>query len=480
MIWRWNRQSVTVITRQANRLGARVGCVNLMGMAAIGLGIGLLIPGCGATPGRALPGDTGIVQPYRFDTPQTVPPPGDARTSNQTNAQDDAGPMTPAEMIARQQQAMARTGQQTPPAATNQQPVANPPQVHWLDQPAQPRSAANIRPQPGHADTHTQAQGAGDQQAGTSLSQTLAAIRDRIGTAQADDPAADGAQPQIGDGATGTGTATGPAKIVRQPMTEKQLVQKLLDQLSDSSRSPTGKAMLAAALSALSGDAQVDSRLLADLSPNERLDVRRFAVAFASLVSAADKGEASPLKRERISKVLESLAGPEPMQITAMALCSKVSGFGVYEPFDSTNFLAGRDQRMIVYTELDNFTSTVGVGNVYEVRLSQQVVLHNEADGLAVWKQDPVRIVDRSRNKRRDFFTVQMITLPARLGVGKYLLKVTITDQQGSSVDEKTMPIRIVADRSLVKSDDEKPVPTDALRLSPLERAWLSRRHADR
>jgi hypothetical protein len=37
--------------------------------------------------------------------------------------------------------------------------------------------------------------------------------------------------------------------------------------------------------------------------------------------------------------------------------------------------------------------------------------------------------------------------------VGKYLLKVTMTDLQGGSIDEKTIPIQIVADPSLVKKE---------------------------
>ena len=43
-----------------------------------------------------------------------------------------------------------------------------------------------------------------------------------------------------------------------------------------------------------------------------------------------------------------------------------------------------------------------------------------------------------------------MIRLPARLSVGKYLLKIRITDQHGGSLDEATMPIQIVADQALV------------------------------
>ena len=69
-----------------------------------------------------------------------------------------------------------------------------------------------------------------------------------------------------------------------------------------------------------------------------------------------------------------------------------------------------------------------------------------------MWKQPATQIVDESRNKRRDFFVVQLIRLPARLGVGKYRLKVRINDLHGGSIDETTLPIQLVADKTILTS----------------------------
>ena len=92
----------------------------------------------------------------------------------------------------------------------------------------------------------------------------------------------------------------------------------------------------------------------------------------------------------------------------------------------------------------------LGSDGQYEVKLAQQVSLYNEADGLEVWRHPSVQIVDRSRNRRRDFFEVQLIKLPPQLNVGKYRLKVRVTDYHADCIDEASMPIRFVADQTLV------------------------------
>ncbi len=147
--------------------------------------------------------------------------------------------------------------------------------------------------------------------------------------------------------------------------------------------------------------------------------------------------------------------GPQPLKISTVQLCRRVKGFGVYDTFDhGSRFMAGRNQRMIVYLELENFHSAKTAdaqGDLYRVQLEQEVRLYSEADGFEVWRQDPVKIVDESRNVRRDFFVVQMIELPGRLGVGRFRLKVRVTDSQGKSIDEVSIPIEIVADQTLVQ-----------------------------
>jgi hypothetical protein len=150
----------------------------------------------------------------------------------------------------------------------------------------------------------------------------------------------------------------------------------------------------------------------------------------------------------------EQVAGWQPLTIRTAKLCTRVKGYGVYEEFDRYAFMAGQSQPAIIYVELDHFDTEAQPNGNFAVRLTSEVVLYNETDGLPVWRQAPVAIVDESANRRRDFFVVQIIKLPDRLTVGKYRLKVTITDEVGREVDEATISLQIVADAALAAGED--------------------------
>ena len=160
---------------------------------------------------------------------------------------------------------------------------------------------------------------------------------------------------------------------------------------------------------------------------------------------AAEDRQALRLAAEELNEQLQS---NQKLRIRRAELCVKVSGYGIYTPFASHTFLAGREHPVIVYAELDNFRAEPEADGLYTVRLTQEIVVYNEADGLAVWKVKPTEIVDRSRNRRRDFFVVQIAQLPDRLSVGKYILSLTVTDLHGQALDEAKIPIQIVADTS--------------------------------
>jgi len=135
------------------------------------------------------------------------------------------------------------------------------------------------------------------------------------------------------------------------------------------------------------------------------------------------------------------------LQIPVVALCTDVKGFGVYEPIEPARFEAGKEHRVIVYCEVQNFASMLDEQKRWETKLTQEVVLYTEQGGEEVWRDKaPARpIVDYSRNRRHDFFIVKMIRLPANLTIDRYLLKVTVVDQQMNRVAENTVPVQIMA-----------------------------------
>lgn len=234
------------------------------------------------------------------------------------------------------------------------------------------------------------------------------------------------------------------------PASINELLRQLQVRIEASDRPALTKALQAATLSLLDPSQPLDRRLLESLTFADQALVERYHQVMTLLLAQLDDGKAG-LDRASIDARLDALFGQQPISIRTVQLCRRVMGYGLYEPFEGTTFLAGRDQKMIVYVELDDFQTREQDQEQFEVKLEQEISLFNESDGLAVWRNEAVQIVDASRNRRRDFFVVQLVTLPARLSVGKYRLKVRVTDLHGGSLDERTVPVEIVADESLVQ-----------------------------
>lgn len=238
-----------------------------------------------------------------------------------------------------------------------------------------------------------------------------------------------------------------------KPLTRKQLAEKLTGQLNaDLSGSGAMRPYLQrAAMSVIEPRFELTEADLVSLAPGERKLVLQYQRMFTRL--GRELGNSSAEDRELLIDAATSLAEQiereRPLSIRTVKLCKRVTGFGVYDTLPGRSFLVGRTHPMIVYAELDHFTSRVDAGGDHVVKLTQELVLYNESDGLAVWRQAPVKIVDTSRNRRRDFFVVQIIRLSDRLTVGKYMLKLSVTDEQGKQVDEASIPIQIVADPKL-------------------------------
>jgi len=243
---------------------------------------------------------------------------------------------------------------------------------------------------------------------------------------------------------------TKPDATTQTQADREALLKQIRQRVTDSNDAAVHKAMSLAALAIVDPSFQLDENELAALPPTQRELVRQFHGLFSSLGTQVASGQ--PVDRNALGDRLNAIIGEQPLAIRNVKLCDRVRSFGVYEELPGTTFLAGREQPMVVYVELDHFKS-VKTGAIHEVKLSQELVLYNDADGLAVWRQPEQQIVDESRNQRRDFYVVQPTRLPARLGVGKFVLKVRVRDIHGGTRDEVRVPINLVADPALVKPD---------------------------
>jgi hypothetical protein len=201
--------------------------------------------------------------------------------------------------------------------------------------------------------------------------------------------------------------------------------------------------------------------VLADLeSPKNALGPKLTIEDRRALTDARDRILAQPgAANESLTKTLAKLAPPPSLKIGRAVLCTKVKGFGSYDPLNTDTFVVGRAIRAIVYIELDGFMSrparasdpidpALSLADQVSVELSQSITLFHDPSGLQAkfipWKT----VVDTSRNKRRDFYLIQQIVLPESLTIGRYNLKITVKDVTSGSEAEAVMPINLVADAS--------------------------------
>jgi hypothetical protein len=240
---------------------------------------------------------------------------------------------------------------------------------------------------------------------------------------------------------------------------ERQAIVDQIRQVIRSSNDPALiRALSAVMVTATQPGATLDPADLTGLDAGKHALVLSFYQALQAAPAPAASATANP-EPETPAADATAAARPGTLKVRTLLLCRRVKGYGVYDTFDSATFLAGREQKVVIYVELDNFKSLRNAQGIYEVKLSQEVQLYNDADGLKVWGEPAVAILDQSRNQRRDFFVVETVQLPARLTVGKYQMKVRVHDRAADTVDEATVPLSVVADPTLLSSSPPDHLP---------------------
>ncbi len=200
--------------------------------------------------------------------------------------------------------------------------------------------------------------------------------------------------------------------------------------------------------------AQVESEssaLSQQLTPTDR----------TTLLNAAERVRSQPAKagsamNQALSQALARMGGSPQLHLPRVALCTRVLGFGRFETFASDTFYAGKPIRAIVYAEVDGFAyrparagdpvqRNVPLAEQQSVDLTQRLSLFHDQSGLLAWHVPAQRVVETSRNQRRDFFLIHQVELPKNLTVGTYVLKITIEDSTSGATTEASLPIKIIA-----------------------------------
>ncbi len=153
---------------------------------------------------------------------------------------------------------------------------------------------------------------------------------------------------------------------------------------------------------------------------------------------------------DRLEALRLAMAEKADPRIVGVALCSKVSTFGMYEEMAHESFVAGRSIPTILYSELSDLRAEKVEDGLFETRLASRVELFT-ADGRSVWARDEPQIVDRCRHRRRDFFLAQRLTIPATLPAGDYVLKLFVEDQIAGKAAETAKGLSILSPVSVAR-----------------------------
>jgi hypothetical protein len=124
------------------------------------------------------------------------------------------------------------------------------------------------------------------------------------------------------------------------------------------------------------------------------------------------------------------------LRIPKLEFCRKVDSYGVYEAHSPPVFFAQQGNRVIVYCEVGNFASEKTPDGLFKTQLSQRMEILTP-NSHSEWKMEDENIVDVSRNRREDFFIIQIIDLPNSLAAGNYVLKVSIVDKLSNRAQEE-------------------------------------------
>lgn len=189
---------------------------------------------------------------------------------------------------------------------------------------------------------------------------------------------------------------------------------------------------------------------LPGLTDREREMLGAFQDFFLKLGEKLDGSEEADAAIMTALQDLQSNIVKAPtLTIPASALCTAVEGFGKYRPFAANRFLAHSGQQMVVYVEIGDFTCKQNKVGQWVTELAQQLIIYSDRDGIPVWREEWLPVVDTANKPRQDFYTTQLIAIPDALSVGKYQLKIRLRDEATGAEAEHSIEFEMVADPKL-------------------------------
>jgi len=139
----------------------------------------------------------------------------------------------------------------------------------------------------------------------------------------------------------------------------------------------------------------------------------------------SDRPEQLTESLQHLRNATKKLRPLAQLTIPRIILCDRIDGFGSVAEFPTANFEPG--QRILVYTELQNFRSELTAAGRYRSEFAAVLEFLREGEDEVVDTIRVPQIEDLCDVERTDYFQSFELTLPAL--EGKYLMRLRLRDQ---------------------------------------------------
>ncbi|HKI16610.1 MAG TPA: hypothetical protein VKA15_01965, partial [Isosphaeraceae bacterium] len=148
---------------------------------------------------------------------------------------------------------------------------------------------------------------------------------------------------------------------------------------------------------------------------------------------AADPPSTGPLG-------VSALEDCDPLGISELRLCRKVSGFGSFEPLNENSVKAG--QPLLIYCEMTGLRYEAK-DDGFVSRVSSRIEIRAAGGGPIQWEHELGAGEDVCRRRRHDYYVNYLVDLPKSLAPGSYGLRLTQTDVVASRSTSAEIPLNI-------------------------------------
>lgn len=216
---------------------------------------------------------------------------------------------------------------------------------------------------------------------------------------------------------------------------------------ADGDESSFGRQLDARVMYVVAGDYEKARAPLTLVSDQQRELALRYIESLIAIRDGRSANEtAATTALTEIERLADTLRDSGELSIPVLAICREVRGFGQYTPISPAEFPSGEPIEFVSYLEIREYRSEKQADGAYLTQFEMRTKVLNRSGDTVVDLHDPV-IEDRCKNKRRDCFVPRLVSLPASLSPGEYVLKTTVVDKLGAKVAETSTPFRILPKR---------------------------------